>query len=381
MNLAMNKKGLAGIIFVIILIIGISFAAFITYQQFKPPTVATSNLNEAPAQEAAQEEAVQETEQEPAPSAPQPALNENAEPEPALPESEIETSYETPEIIEKLRHKCGILYEGANDESEAINFMFVPADTSYMDESDAQYSNNLGAFIAEAQKNIDDFLSIYPINKHKDAFNFYYTTNVIDCDWSDEIGFVTCDEWEETADKCDFPYDEVIILQRKIGGGHWAGPFILAASQTTTTMVHEIGHYLGFKDLGYYNDEPGDYIASTLSLPVGPNQCTDLDCCGREVCPFEHWTENVPIEWGGPDCCLYQGSVEGTAIYIPNEFSAMTIGVPGTFPLEKFRYCALKFNRLEIPYLDELLEAISSSGKESVRCGQYFRPPEYCNQE
>ena len=72
----MNKKGLVGIVFVIVLLIGISFAAFILYQNFKPPTVATSIPTQEPVKESesakAPEQAVASSEPETTIFAPEP---------------------------------------------------------------------------------------------------------------------------------------------------------------------------------------------------------------------------------------------------------------------------------------------------------------------
>ncbi len=259
---------------------------------------------------------------------------------------------------QKLSNECGILYEGAKDYTDAVNFVIVPADSLYgmlLDDPNAQYSNNFDAFIVDARNNINDFLFVDPINKYKNIFNFYYATNITGCTIRD--GWVVCDSWEEIADGCGISYDVAIILQRKEGGGLCCKP-IQSSAFSSYTFVHEISHYFGFRDYDY------------LAIPFGPNHCNDLACCGGEVCEFENWWDQKPIEQGGPECCLYQGELDGISFYIPNEQSAMNYGVD---------YRALKFNYLERAYLEKLFAKILSSGKESVRCGeQQLNLEEYC---
>lgn len=259
---------------------------------------------------------------------------------------------------EKLAEECGILHEGVKDYSKAVNFVIVPADSLYgtlLNDPTAQYSNNLNVFISDARRNVDDFLSVDPMSQYKNIFNFYYATTVIEC--TVQSGRVVCDSWEEIADSCNTPYDVAVVLQRKEGGGVCCKP-IVSSAFSTHTFVHEIGHYFGFRDY--------DYIA----LPPGPNHCNALACCGGDVCQFEHWSQQKPIEKGGPECCLYQGEIDGTFFYIPNEQSVMSYGVD---------YNALKFNHLEKTYLEKLFAKIVSSGKESVRCGeQRLKLEEYC---
>lgn len=261
--------------------------------------------------------------------------------------------------IRKLSKNCVITYEGTKDFSRAINFVIVPADLlygDYINNPEAQYSNNFEAFIFDAKRNVNDFLSIDPVNEYNNIFNFYSVINAtVKCTLVK--GTVQCDLWKEVADNCNIPYDAVIILQRKEGGGLWGGLWIQSSAHTTTTFAHEIGHYLGLRD---YED---------VSLPPGPNHCIDLKCCGGIACQFPHWSEKKPIELGGPECCLYVGTKENTSFYIPNEQSVMHMEIG---------YKALKFNHLERAYLNELFMQISSRGKESVRCGKFFRTNKYC---
>ncbi len=269
--------------------------------------------------------------------------------------------YDDNQCIKTLSKKCGIIHEGSKNYSKAINFVIVPADILYgslVNNPDAQYSNNLSAFIADAKKNVNDFLSVDPMSEHKDIFNFYYTTDVIQCTLPN--GTVECNLWKEAAENCDINYDEVVILQRKEGGGLWAGFWIQSSAHTTTTFVHEVGHYFGFRDY------------ESISTPAGPNHCTNLDCCGGAICEFKHWTEKKPIELDGPNCCLYYGITDNLSFYVPNEQSVMHWDT---------RYKALKFNYLEKTYLNKLFAKISSLGKESVKCGVYFRTSKYCYSE
>lgn len=259
---------------------------------------------------------------------------------------------------EKLAKECGILYEGAQDYSDAVNFVIVPADSLYgmlLDDPNSQYSNNINAFIADANKNINDFFSVDPMSKYRNIFNFYYTTNVVECNIKN--GQVVCDLWEEVVDGCNIPYDVAIVFQRKEGGGICCKP-IETSAFTSGTFIHEISHYFGIRDYNY------------LAIPFGPNHCNDLSCCGGEVCEFESKFDNKPIEDGGPECCLYQGELDGIPFYIPNEQSLMNYDI---------RYKAFKFNYLEKAYLEKLFSEILSSGKESVRCGtQRMKLEEYC---
>jgi len=253
---------------------------------------------------------------------------------------------------------CGIIHEGTKDYSKAINFIIVPADClfgDFLNDPNAQYSNDLNAFITDANKIVNDFLSINPINKYKNIFNFYYNnTKVIKCTLPGD--FVTCDDsWKEAADECNIPYDEVIILQRKPRGGLWGGTWI-QSSLSSTDFTHEVGHYLGLRDV------------DNLGLPVGPNHCTDLDCCGGTVCQVQNWCSFERIELGGPNCCFYMGKTQNTSFYIPNEQTVY-------YTCDEL---VLKFNHLEREYLNELFATISSSGKESVRCGAFLSTTEYC---
>lgn len=261
-----------------------------------------------------------------------------------------------------LAKNCGIIHEGTKDYSKAINFVIVPADSLYgnlLNDPNAQYSNNLNVFITDANKIINDFLSINPINGYKNIFNFYYnSTKIIKCTLPGD--YVTCDLWKEAADDCNIPYDEVIILQRKPRGGLYGGPWI-QSSLSSADFTHEIGHFFGLRDV------------DNLSLPVGPNHCDNLDCCGKTVCQAQNWCSFERIELGGPNCCFYLGTTQNTSFYIPNE---QTVYYTCT-EIEK----GLKFNHfnhLEIKYLNELFATISSLGKESVRCGSSFMTTKYC---
>ena len=122
------------------------------------------------------------------------------------------------------------------------------------------------------------YVDIFNRNNPADVFNFYYTTSsVVKCAVPENGDFVKCDLWKEVADVCDIPYDIVIILQRREGGGSNGGPWVQTAAYTNTTFIHEIGHSFGFRD---WDD---------LRLPIGPNDCTSLDCCGGTICPFQDY--------------------------------------------------------------------------------------------
>ena len=268
---------------------------------------------------------------------------------------------------EKLAESCGIIHEGSKDYSKAINFVIVPADSFFgnlRDNPRYQYSGNLDAFITDAQKNVADFLSIDPISRYQNIFNFYYSSTTVACAVDDDSSSVTCNAWEEAASKCAIPYDKVIVLKRKDGGGLCCNP-LQSSAFTTTTFVHEIGHVVGFIDY------------ERISSYAGPNRCTreSLDECGGAVCQFDTRWDYKPVELGGPVCALYVATKwDGTEYYVPNEQSAMNAGID---------YKALTFTHIETAYLERLFAKIVFSGKDSVRCGSdayaTFTLAEYCH--
>lgn len=276
------------------------------------------------------------------------------------------TNYESDanQCRKKLAQNCQVIHEGVKDRSKGINFLIVPADSLYgtfLNNPNAQYSGNLDTFIIDAKKNVNDFLSVEPMNQYKNIFNFYTSSTVVPCTTSN--GYVVCDSWKEAANSCNISYDKVIVLQRKEGGGICCNP-IQSSALSTITFVHEISHILGFVDY------------DIKSMYAAPNRCTkeNLNECGKTICQFDNrWTQK-PIEFGGPECALHVATWGEVDYYIPNEQSVMNYGID---------YKALRFTHLERPYLEKLFAKIVSMGKDSVLCGSgehsIFTFAEYCH--
>jgi len=262
---------------------------------------------------------------------------------------------------------CKTIYEGTKDHSKAIDVVVIGADDSFSGKQ-CKYSTKLQNFIQDTQSFTNEFFSISPFNSFKNAFNFYYSEEIVNCSRA-PFGFGAvhpnegCKGWQEIASSCGFKYDIAAVFVNaclpsiqtfkdyfytySLSGVDWENNTAPFSEQSSPVTIHEFGHIFGLLDETYAGNNKGPNLLYSLESNISP------------LCRIQkdgYYEQEKPTDISGGTCYYqipYQGWAGYSPFYTSNEKSIMK----ARNDLQKAGF-SLEGTR----YLQEVLSEVSSIG-------------------